>query len=73
MVPAAGKGEFFTDGRRSALSEWALNVSVLFVTAGVLSEAFSGLPFALKVAVIVAGLVFMGLGVFVAPDKSRGD
>lgn len=59
----------FTIGKRGAVRDWALNLSVLFLSAGLVSEAFSQLPGMLRGASFVAGLVLMLMGVVVAPDE----
>ena len=63
---------FFTDGRRAAISGWALNLSVVFLSSVLISEAFFTLSTALRIVVIVWGVILMVLGVLVAPPKEGG-
>jgi hypothetical protein len=48
-----------------------LNLSLVFISSSLVSEAFTLLSMPLKIGVIVAGLTFLGVGVLVAPDKER--
>src|SRR3989338_8076041 len=53
----------FSIGRRAALSGWALNLSVVCLSAGLISDAFFTLSMALKMAAYVVGLILAVAGV----------
>ena len=61
--------DFFTDGRRAALSGWALNLSVVVLPAGLLSDVFGALTPAWRAGVLGVGAVLAVFGVLVAPPK----
>ena len=63
---------FLNRSRRAALSTWSLNISVIVCSSGLVGDVFTELARELKIAVMVAGLMLMVVGVLVAPDDEGG-
>jgi threonine/homoserine/homoserine lactone efflux protein len=64
--------KFLNSGRRSALSGWALNLSVVALSAYVVSDVLSRFPNWVKISSAVVGFVLLVLGVVIAPDNKGG-
>jgi hypothetical protein len=61
------------DSRRSVLGEALVNVSVLLLSAGAISDAYISFEMWTKVSVFSAGMVLLVVGVLICPNKDASE